>query len=522
MTGGPDLEQVLEICLSRLRDGDTLDACLASYPMHAEQLDPLLRVAVMLQASTRPAMSAKGFRSGEKRLLERATQLQAKQQRAMPASPGGSVSCLLASMRRLIAATVVALSLFCVALSAGVVTVSAASSSLPGSPLYPIKRTTENLVSSIAFSPQLQTRVHLAWAERRLDEARAMIDRDGITYRTVLVALKHETEQALTAAKQSGPESLTAVVAHTEHQQMVLRQLLDQAPEATRSELKRALATSTEANDRARFFLERDLSGKPTASPVPRTTLPLAQPTHTPQPPKLGEPPQPTQTFEQPTTAQPGSASEPLETPEQKEFPAPIERSQPPGTGETPALPEPTEPLKTVELTDTPRPPEPTETSGLLEPTEAPALLEPTKTPGPPPELVETPQLTEPTETSQPANEPTAETWDRSSLQFVDEGFNCDEGGTVWANVRNTGDEAMAGPTSWELWYASNGPPASGQMIAIGEIPALQGGQKHLISAAGTKGPGNYMFKAYQRPGHPGTGVLKSDAIFFEANQCSD
>jgi YqxM protein len=80
----------------------------------------------------------------------------------------------------------------------------------------------------------------------------------------------------------------------------------------------------------------------------------------------------------------------------------------------------------------------------------------------------------------------------------------------------------MAGPTYWELWYAANGSPKSGEIIATGEIPALDVEQAYLISTAATKGSGNYIFKAYQRPGHPGIGVLGSDEITFDADQCGD
>ena len=45
MTGGSDFDRTLDICLDRLRAGDALEACLASYPSYADRLAPLLRVA---------------------------------------------------------------------------------------------------------------------------------------------------------------------------------------------------------------------------------------------------------------------------------------------------------------------------------------------------------------------------------------------------------------------------------------------------------------------------------------------
>jgi YqxM protein len=79
----------------------------------------------------------------------------------------------------------------------------------------------------------------------------------------------------------------------------------------------------------------------------------------------------------------------------------------------------------------------------------------------------------------------------------------------------------MTGPTGWELWYADSGNPKSGTRKATGTIPALDAGQEYAIYTA-SQGSGNYMFKAYQRPGHPGTGVLWSKAIEFDIGACSN
>ncbi len=106
-----------------------------------------------------------------------------------------------------------------------------------------------------------------------------------------------------------------------------------------------------------------------------------------------------------------------------------------------------------------------------------------------------------------------ATSWDRSSLEFIGEGRRCDGFDTIiWATVQNGGDGDMAGPTTWELWYAPSGNPKNGVLIASGVIPPLASGDSYTIEYAVTQ-PGHYIFKAYQRPGHPGTGVLWSEEI---------
>jgi len=274
VTDSLDFDQVVSTCLDRLRTGDTVAACLGSYPSHARQLAPLLEVANLLQAPAGPTLSAEGLRAGEARLLAHATRLRARHRQAIAGRPRGVVPRLLSSGGRLAVASVMGALLLCGMLSAG--TVSAAAGSLPGSPLYPVKQATETMVSWMAFTPQLRTHVHLAWAERRLREAEALMARDGAADESVLAAMEHETEQALVAAEQAGPNQLEAVAVHTEHQQTVLNRVLDKAPPAARPGLERALAASAREHARARSALDRAAPGKPAEQP-PRHGTPPGQ-----------------------------------------------------------------------------------------------------------------------------------------------------------------------------------------------------------------------------------------------------
>ena len=79
----------------------------------------------------------------------------------------------------------------------------------------------------------------------------------------------------------------------------------------------------------------------------------------------------------------------------------------------------------------------------------------------------------------------------------------------------------MAGPVAWRLYYAESGNAKNGTLIASGTVPALGAGESYTISAPASEGTGNYIFKIYQRPGHPGQGVLWSNAIAFDADDCA-
>lgn len=241
-----------------------MEDCLASYPVYAGQLAPLLRVAAKLERRGVPLLSAQGFNVGEARLLARAAELRPRQE-GRAAVRAGHGPGLWAGMRRLVAAGVAVVVLLGVVLSAG--TVSAASASMPGSRLYPLKRTTESLVSAAAFTPELKARVHLAWADRRLREIEAQAGQAGAVDEGLLTALAQETGQALEAAEQAGLEPLTAVAAHTEHQQAVLRRVLGKAPAAAQPGLERALEASAEGHARALSALEGGVEPGPPETP---------------------------------------------------------------------------------------------------------------------------------------------------------------------------------------------------------------------------------------------------------------
>ena len=117
----------------------------------------------------------------------------------------------------------------------------------------------------------------------------------------------------------------------------------------------------------------------------------------------------------------------------------------------------------------------------------------------------------------QPVSATVAPEWDKSSLSFNGSCTgNCE---VVQAQVCNTGDGDMAGTSSYEVYWAASGNPKDGTVVASGTIPALNSGECTTLTYDPNGSAGNYMFKAYQRPGHPGQGVLWSDECSI--GQCS-
>jgi YqxM protein len=107
--------------------------------------------------------------------------------------------------------------------------------------------------------------------------------------------------------------------------------------------------------------------------------------------------------------------------------------------------------------------------------------------------------------------------WDRSSLTFTVEILTSDG---IYATIKNgEGSRAMQGEVTYEVYWTPQGNPKEGKMVATGVVNALTPGETQLL----TYKPdhlvaGNYMFKAYQRPNHPGKGELWSESITVKEN----
>ncbi|MFC3883478.1 hypothetical protein ACFOU2_08110 [Bacillus songklensis] len=77
----------------------------------------------------------------------------------------------------------------------------------------------------------------------------------------------------------------------------------------------------------------------------------------------------------------------------------------------------------------------------------------------------------------------------------------------------------MKGEVTYEVFGSAKGNPKDGEVVSTGIVNALTTGEtRELIYAPDRLLAGNYMFKAYQRPNHPGTGELWSESITVKEN----
>jgi hypothetical protein len=156
-------EAILIECLAAMEAGEQTEQLVARHPADAAQLDAALRVAARLTASGDDTLRAVPAAQEYARaaFLARAASMHIK-------SP--SPSRVLWLVRPLVSflAAVVLLAM----IGTGMFSVSAAS--LPGDPLYSVKRSFENVQLSLARDPVQRVNLEECYCQRRIEEVRAV------------------------------------------------------------------------------------------------------------------------------------------------------------------------------------------------------------------------------------------------------------------------------------------------------------------------------------------------------------
>jgi hypothetical protein len=267
----PDLEAVLDDCLHDMSTrGESIERCLQRCPQHAGQLAPLIQVADRIRRTRHPTLSVSVTKAIEQRLLKRATEL--RQSRARPWA-------LPFSLRPLgtVAATLIVIVALVLAGGGGIV--YASTDSLPGGPLYGIKRATEQAQLFFAPAGTKRSELHIRFAQKRMEEVQALAEIKGQVAEEALAAMAEETELALEEAEKAPAQDKLALLGKlvnlTQRQQAVLGSVQTKAPEAAQKGLSRALEASQRGHERAREALEKEKPGRdvgPTKPPKPTKT----------------------------------------------------------------------------------------------------------------------------------------------------------------------------------------------------------------------------------------------------------
>ncbi len=185
-----DFESILEECLVKIRTGASLEDCLSAYPSQAEALSPLLLAYGQIKKISRPQERPEAVEAG----LERVIGSMAIYKATLPVktSPISKpwltryAERIITSLKMLLIgkettgmkfALRIALDVMVILLVGGAMTVHASSPSLPGDPLYNVKRTWEEVQISLTVNDQARQQLQEQIQQLRLSEVREMIQK---------------------------------------------------------------------------------------------------------------------------------------------------------------------------------------------------------------------------------------------------------------------------------------------------------------------------------------------------------
>ncbi len=182
----PEFDDILAECLDALLRGrQTIAECLERYPDYAGELKPALQIALLTSRLKSPELPHNRADALEARLRSRIAAHPPRKMIQLPLMP--------VAISRMAAAIAIVL-LLAFASGAGLVTASA--NSLPGDPLYGVKRLWEAIVLVVLSLTDQLDDYSLHLAEARLDEVKELDD-DGRLNQAALADLYTATAKAI-------------------------------------------------------------------------------------------------------------------------------------------------------------------------------------------------------------------------------------------------------------------------------------------------------------------------------------
>lgn len=312
----PDLAAVLDDCLSSMRAGVDLQACLMRYPERADELRPLLQAARDVGAVRTPAPDAAARTAGRQRMLAALARKQALQHRGARVSSGLARMMTWLKARRMGGARPVwqwAAAVFIVILALVGGTTAAFAASLPGDLLYPVKLAAQQVQVALTLDENAREQLVERFNAAQRQDVRAAMQ----TGRHATVELQGTLEQISEHAwTVSGlPVSLHAETIIMGQPHLGARVILDGYLPGDGTFIATRLAA------------DGDLYPAPMATPHL-----TAQPGKTPRPtatPEAAQPPQPAREPDPTLTPEPPRESEPARPPQVTHPPKPTHPAKP-------------------------------------------------------------------------------------------------------------------------------------------------------------------------------------------------
>ena len=280
--------ELLALCLEAVQSGRlTLAECLAAHPDEADELRPLLEVALGIppfpDVTPDPAFRLRGRVA----VVEAITlENRGVTNGWLPRLNGGFWIRSTFTRRREMPAFIAAVILLLTAGGGGGLAY-ASGDAVPGEALYPVKQAVEGLKVAVAFNSESKAVAHLAIAETKLKEIEELHKRGKSESGLVIAAeqLGRHQEAALDeldsvqASGQDPAEIVARLQSNLDRQQEVLNRVLANAPEQAKDALRKARERSRRGLENA---IERHggtvpATGVDEAASSPERPVPPAQ-----------------------------------------------------------------------------------------------------------------------------------------------------------------------------------------------------------------------------------------------------
>ncbi len=377
-----NLADALQECLLALEAGATIDECVAQHPELEDELRSLLRTATTVREAPRVAPSLQFRQATRQRIVDlqppaaRQVGVDGRVRETSRRPWWQRIGRMLSQLRLGPTLAGAAAALILLVLVTGSV-VSASGNSMPDSPLYPVKRLTEQVQLALADDRIDQTSLHLRFADRRIKEAVTVPDKAP----ALVSDYQRELESALAMLIRLHEEGVDR-----SRLESLARAKLDQQRTTLESDSGAQLPGPTyqeavTALDSVQTWLD-ELQSEPVVETQPTPAAEPPTPTATPPAPAVVATATPEPTATATATPAPATATEPsagtLGEPE-------TATATPPVTETPTAVPSPSataEPMPTASPT-----PAPSATPTAVPPTATPVPptpVPPTNTPAPP------------------------------------------------------------------------------------------------------------------------------------------
>lgn len=194
-----DIELLLDKCINEIRNGKSIDECIAEHPQYASQLQPLLRLVQKIETLPQPEPAPEAISGTLINTGHHIAQHSMTAEKPIAVKKLRKKSSIFNIIRRpKIAWAFSAAFLFLVVLFSAA-TISA--NSVPGDILYPLKLATEKVKFMLTFNSEKKAELRLTFSDKRLQEMIAVFQQSGNLDTTLLKEMLDEAKLALEETK---------------------------------------------------------------------------------------------------------------------------------------------------------------------------------------------------------------------------------------------------------------------------------------------------------------------------------